>query len=239
MGVNSNAYSAYHEWKEWSDESFGTISTELEGVYVALLRKYIPKQSGMVLDFGFGNGEMLATLRKLGFETCGIEINPFLRDVASRKGYVVYSLLTDTGLPANACLDAITAFHVLEHLDKPVFLETMNRFSCLLRPGGVVLAAFPNGDSPFSASAFNGDITHMTLVGSSLADQVGSKFGMKLAAYESFPAVSDFSPSFSVRYKGRIRGCVEHMISQILSKAYYGNVRKVFSPVAIAVWEKM
>lgn len=71
-----SAYSIYHEWKDWSMESFGVVDSELKAVYSSLLRLHTTSSNGIAIDFGFGNGEMLTTLSDLGFQAIGVERNP-------------------------------------------------------------------------------------------------------------------------------------------------------------------
>jgi 2-polyprenyl-3-methyl-5-hydroxy-6-metoxy-1,4-benzoquinol methylase len=232
------AYSVYHEWKAWSDKSFGIASVELHAAYADLLRKHTHMTGGVAIDFGFGNGEMLATLRECGFRAIGIERNSYLRDIAVGNGYeITESLADDRLLPAGSVV-VVTALHVLEHLDKNNFRQTLGRFAELLQSGGVVLAAFPNGDSPFAASAFNGDITHVTWIGSSMAEQVGAMSGLKLTAFYAFPSLTTYSPRPLVRFKGLLRRSAEQLISGFISRVYYGGAGKVLAPVAVAVWSK-
>lgn len=233
------AYAVYHEWKNWTNASFGIGSPELHKVYAALIRAHSRSAGGHAIDFGFGNGEMLATLRELGFDTAGIERNPCLRETASQKGFSVAATLFENHLPAPGSVALITAFHVLEHLDKDALKASFARFSEFLRPDGCILAAFPNGDSPFSASAFNGDITHVTWIGSSMAEQLGAMSGLKLVAYRAFPSLSRHSSRPSVRAKGFLRSFAEWLVNGILSRIYYGGSGKVLSPVAVAVWAKV
>lgn len=233
-----NAYEIYHEWKDWTESSFGVGSPELHRAYAALLRTYSWNSGGHAIDFGFGNGEMLATLRSLGFDTTGIERNPVLREMAGRKGFSAAETLFDNQLPACGSVALITALHVLEHLDKDALGATLLRCSALLQSGGILLTAFPNGDSPFSASAFNGDITHATWIGSSMAAQLGAMSGLKLMAYRPFPPLSRYSSRLSVRAKGFLRSSAERVLSGVLSMVYYGGSGKVLSPVVVAVWTK-
>lgn len=232
------AYEIYHEWKDWTDDSFAIAGPELRGAYLALLSSYVPFHEGVAIDFGFGNGEMLSTLRASGFDAIGVERNPVLRELAARKGYESFESLTDARLPSSGAVAIITAFHVLEHLDRDTLRQTLSRFSELLRPGGIVLAVFPNGDSPFSASAFNGDITHVTWIGSSMAEQIGAMCGLELSAFQAFPSLTRYSPKLLSRIKGMLRSVIERLFNGLLSKVYYGSASKTLSPIAVAVWSK-
>jgi SAM-dependent methyltransferase len=233
-----NVYHAYHNWRSWSEDSFGIASPELEAVYRSLIRRYSRATQGYAIDFGFGNGEMLAILRSCGFRAIGIERNQHLCKIALQKGFEVFESLEEEFVPAKGTSALITAFHVLEHLDKKTLQQTLVRFGELLCSGGIVLAAFPNGDSPFSVSSFNGDITHNTWIGSSMAEQLGSISGLKLDAFHSFPALTTYSLSPFTRLRGLMRISAEKIISKIISAVYYGSQQKMLSPVAVAVWVK-
>lgn len=62
--------------------------------------------------------------------------------------------------------DLIVAFDVLEHLQNTELDLLLKEVSTKLKDGGLFLARFPNGDSPFSSFIQNGDPTHVNCIGS-------------------------------------------------------------------------
>jgi 2-polyprenyl-3-methyl-5-hydroxy-6-metoxy-1,4-benzoquinol methylase len=98
---------------------------------------------GRVLDVGCGRGELLQEFRRRGWDVQGTELS----DRASAYAREVLHLPVETGsldtigFPAGH-FDAITLWHVLEHVADPqALLLEANR---ILKPGGVFLVSVPN-----------------------------------------------------------------------------------------------
>ncbi|HEY3762913.1 MAG TPA: class I SAM-dependent methyltransferase [Verrucomicrobiae bacterium] len=98
-----------------------------------------------VLDIGCGNGTFLKQMRSLGWEVCGVEPDPQSAAQAQSAGLDVRVGLLQQQSLAEASFDAITAFHVIEHLHDPV--GTLRYSYKLLKPGGHITLATPNLDS--------------------------------------------------------------------------------------------
>jgi SAM-dependent methyltransferase len=74
----------------------------------------------------------------------------------------------------------VAAFDVMEHIPLdllPGFLSDVRR---VLKPGGLFLARFPNGDSPFGRHIQNGDPTHKTAIGSIRARYLAAQSGFDI-----------------------------------------------------------
>ncbi len=96
-----------------------------------------------LLDVGAGRGRFVAAARNAGFQADGIE--PSARGVrAAREQYAVElraeEIATATVAPDR--LDAVTVWHVLEHLDDPA--AALATVVAWLRPGGLILIGVPN-----------------------------------------------------------------------------------------------
>jgi len=116
-------------------------------------------QHSSLLEIGFGNGGFLSFCMRGGIKICGTEANSSLVHAAMESGFDVGVADDLHRFPAES-FDAVFALDVIEHIEPQ---ETINFIqSCLrvLKPGGRLLLRFPNGDSPFSVSNFNADITH-------------------------------------------------------------------------------
>jgi len=96
-----------------------------------------------VLDLGAGGGEMVYVLRRLGFDASGLEPNEgYARFARERLGVPVTSGRWQQAAIAPGSLSAVTLFHVMEHLDRP--LEAMRLIRGWLRTGGMLWIEVPN-----------------------------------------------------------------------------------------------
>ncbi|RME45677.1 MAG: class I SAM-dependent methyltransferase [Deltaproteobacteria bacterium] len=96
-----------------------------------------------LLDVGCGNGRFLALAASAGWVATGVEASP-AGAAAARSDYgltVHEGFLPDLSLPP-ASFDAITMWHVLEHI--PEFQRVVECCRDLLRPGGRLVIAVPN-----------------------------------------------------------------------------------------------
>lgn len=97
---------------------------------------------GRVLDVGCGAGETLTELRRLGWQTEGVEPDPRAAEHAIRRGLdVKVGLLEDQRYPSGS-FDAITMSHVIEHVHDPIVLLAECRR--VLKPNGLLVVTTPN-----------------------------------------------------------------------------------------------
>lgn len=99
-----------------------------------------------VLDVGCGNGGFLLGLKRHGYAVEGTEWSAeSARRIPADAGIPVHvGDLLDVELPARS-YDAITIWHVLEHVRRPY--DTLAKIRSLLRPGGWLFLAVPNAES--------------------------------------------------------------------------------------------
>lgn len=102
---------------------------------------------GRVLDVGCGRGFLLDAFRRRGWSVQGTELDERSAEHARK----VLGIPVQIGSPGSwpwpgGHFDAITLWHVLEHLEEPA--EMLERARRLLRPGGVLMAGVPNFGSP-------------------------------------------------------------------------------------------
>ncbi|WP_228236631.1 class I SAM-dependent methyltransferase [Allomuricauda sp. M10] len=95
--------------------------------------------SKSLLDIGAGTGDFLLFAQTKGFHVVGVEPNQSARQLSSEKGI---SLLEQLGAVADQKFDAITLWHVLEHL--PNLDEQITNMVSLLNDDGVLVIAVPN-----------------------------------------------------------------------------------------------
>ena len=88
-----------------------------------------------------------------GANYIGVEIQETLLESAREYGIEVYAAGEDlNAFIQNESIDLIIAFDVFEHMDLEEVLNSLSLFKELLRPGGLILARVPSGDSPFSGA---------------------------------------------------------------------------------------
>ena len=102
-----------------------------------------PSGAARLLDVGCGNGAFLVRMRAAGWGVEGIEPDPEARAFATGAGLTVHAGPLTTHPFGAAAFDAVTMNHVLEHLHEP--REVLAACARVLRPGGVLWIAAPNG----------------------------------------------------------------------------------------------
>jgi len=128
--------SAYHSVAAKTSGSLGYVSA-------LLLAGHKP---GNLLDIGCGIGTYAHEMEKLGWNCAGVEPNPRAAEAARRRGVdVTASDFEHTNVPLES-FDAVTLIHVLEHVPDPRTL--ISKCVSSLVPGGILLVAVPNFDSP-------------------------------------------------------------------------------------------
>ena len=109
---------------------------------LALLHRAI-RPPGRLVDAGAGRGRFVAAARAAGWDAHGVE--PSARGVAAARasyGVELEHAGLDRARVAPASVDAVTLWHVLEHVDDPA--SALARIHGWLRPGGIVLVGAPN-----------------------------------------------------------------------------------------------
>lgn len=102
---------------------------------------------GRLLDVGCGAGFFLATMRDLGWEVSGSEIDAEAAERARQRlgGATIHEgAVEDLELPAGR-YQAVSLVHVVEHLLEPA--ATLRHCARLLAPGGLLALVTPNAAS--------------------------------------------------------------------------------------------
>jgi glycosyltransferase involved in cell wall biosynthesis/SAM-dependent methyltransferase len=130
----------------------------------ALVQPYLPLLDGHgpVLDIGCGRGELLGALRDAGIEASGVDMDAGMAAQARAAGLEV--VIADAtshlrGLDEGG-LGAITAIHVIEHLEAGDLEELMALAATRLRPGGLFVAETVNPHAGHALKTFWVDRTH-------------------------------------------------------------------------------
>jgi SAM-dependent methyltransferase len=107
---------------------------------VGLFANY--RETGRLLDIGFGAGTLLDVAQDLGWEASGVEVSlPAVEQARSKNLDVRHGGLRDASYPDN-WFDVVTASEILEHLPEPV--EDLREIVRILRPGGLFWATTPS-----------------------------------------------------------------------------------------------
>ncbi|GGZ20319.1 methyltransferase [Echinicola pacifica] len=105
---------------------------------------YTKTKGKRLLDYGCGTGHFPAYAQSKGWDTVGIEPNADAAKLASQDfGIKVYNNLA--AIDKEKKFDAITLFHVLEHIHE--LDHTIHLLLSKLKSRGILLLAVPNHDS--------------------------------------------------------------------------------------------
>src|SRR5690606_12248047 len=107
-----------------------------------ILAKELP-QDANVLDYGCGAGEFLKYI-ETDFTTFGYEPSATARQLSIQK-FTKTKVINDLSEIADQSVDAITLWHVLEHIDNQD--DILNLFFNKLKPNGLLIIAVPNHTS--------------------------------------------------------------------------------------------
>ncbi|MFN2515202.1 MAG: methyltransferase domain-containing protein [Pyrinomonadaceae bacterium] len=132
------------------------------------LRVYLPllkdaKVADGVLDVGSGRGEWLEILQSEGLSGRGVDHNRVFVDQCRQRGLDVVEEDAITylrSLPDNS-LNAVTSFHLVEHLPFEVLIKLLDEIVRTLRSGGLLILETPNPENFVVGScSFYADPTH-------------------------------------------------------------------------------
>ncbi len=164
-------------------ESLAKLPSSFAGLYAAFedtfrgteeriksrLEAYLPLLTqvsalGPILDIGCGRGELLELLSQHGMDAYGVDFLQENIERCTKKG--LSALLEDAfehlqSVKPNS-LGAITAIHIIEHVDLEHQIELIDRSLAALAPGGVLIIETPNPENVTIGSCnFYLDPTHI------------------------------------------------------------------------------
>jgi SAM-dependent methyltransferase len=138
-----NSYQTYLPQEPEGIEAWRRSMAEVVSKSARLIEQEVGKP-GRILDVGCGFGFFLDHMNRRGWQTDGIEISPFGRDVIREK----FPALSVRGQPlpdpaiADETYEVITLFYVIEHLVNPI--QILKEVQRLLKPGGLMLVRWPH-----------------------------------------------------------------------------------------------
>lgn len=114
----------------------------------SILSRMLPRLEGKkLLDVGCGAGNYLSIMRKLGAHTYGVEPNQGACLEARKDGHDVYCGELFDSPYADRTFDAVTMWHVFEHMSDP--MRSLNAARRLLKMGGMLALIIPNSGSVY------------------------------------------------------------------------------------------
>ncbi len=222
-----DVYNDYDRWKGWSPDLKSAQERKLVDIE---LRRAGVSPPARVLEIGFGTGAMLRHLQSLGYECWGIERRSAHDEVLSAAGITIRSgEIVD--LP-QAHFDLVCAMDVFEHLEKPEILNVLHAIRGVLKPGGRLLARFPNGSSPFGLMNQAADLSHLTLLSVSSFSQACSIADLRF--------VGGWNSAVSWRGEGLVRSLIKpltlagrRMIETAIGAFFFGERRPLDANVTV------
>ena len=234
------SYENYELSQGWDAASFGSFSPEKGIYYSAELKRQglISSKDLHVLDIGFGNGSFLGWCRHRGWQCDGVEINERLIERARDHGYIVKNSINHFIRHAQRRpYDLITAFDVLEHIDRESQVTFLTSLQSICTQRTLVMLRFPNGDNPFSLPIQNGDVTHQTAIGQMMLRHI-----VQLAGFEIVSLGGPSQPMQGVSIFRRIGIAagkpLRWTIGTIIRHLFMGGASITFSSNLFAVLRK-
>ena len=137
-----------YEYKSYGLKKKSLLQRYIETLGISKKCKIVERISnrGNILDIGCGNGIFLRQMAKWGWNVSGIEINKAVVDSIPdrRKLNIKWGKLSDFTF-ADEYFDAITMWHVLEHLHYTG--NTLENIRSILKKDGVLIVCCPDVDS--------------------------------------------------------------------------------------------
>ena len=130
-----------------------------------LVRTCMPAERNVaILDIGCGHGAILDVLQQAGYDNArGVDGSGEQVQAAARlgiRGVAQGDLMQTLRESADASLDVVIAFDVIEHFTKAELIPLVDEVQRVLRSGGRWIIHVPNGESPFDNRIRFGDYTH-------------------------------------------------------------------------------
>jgi 2-polyprenyl-3-methyl-5-hydroxy-6-metoxy-1,4-benzoquinol methylase len=187
---------------------------------IDLVRAHV--SSGRLVEVGASVGFFAHLAKAAGFEVIAIEMDPrccaYLREVVGVK--VLESDDPVTALGARDGADAITLWHVLEHVDRPA--ELLAAAADALVPGGVLVVATPHlGSLQFRLLGARWPHIdaprHLALVPLATLEERTAELGLEREAVTTADPAGEYDAfGWQGLLPGRARGHLSHLTGRLI-----------------------
>lgn len=174
-------------------DSYADFLAMFRGPYERVLELMAPygevlRSQGPLLDIGCGRGELLDVAGSVGTQAHGVDLDAELVRQAVERGHSAEAGdgLAALARTADASLGAVSAIHVIEHLEVDALSTLFSEALRALRPGGILLAETINPYELSAATTFWVDPTHR--------GPVFPQVAMALALSVGFGEVAVYAP---------------------------------------------
>ena len=114
-----------------------------------------------ILDYGCGQGQLMAYLTRLGHDVEGCEISKSGREISKKRyGFVIHDASDDFFAKNIEKYDLVILSHVLEHFPNPI--EYVEKLKKLISRNGYIAVDVPNINS-WEASIYKGIYIHLDI----------------------------------------------------------------------------
>lgn len=156
-----------------------------------ILRQYITiiksSDNSIALDVPCGYGNLLHLYKEAGLSATGFDLDENQVNLAKSIGLNA-SVMDVFDVITTREYAAISSFDFIEHLEKGVALNLIEKFYGMLRPNGYLFLRTPSGDSPFGLRDFAEDPTHKWIGTSNSVSSLLYICGFKsVTIYEDWP----------------------------------------------------
>lgn len=158
-----------------------------------------------LLDIGCGTGYFLQAAKEQGWIVSGIEKDEKARKSATARAGLEVKDEKSLGEMTDASFDAVTLWHVLEHMEK--LNGTVGKIRDILTPGGIMVLALPNHrsyDAGFYKERWAAyDIPrHLWHFSPASVERLLSNHGMRIVKRYAMPLDAFYISLLSEKYKG-------------------------------------
>ncbi len=186
-GIRKSILKKYYGYSHLSTSIFNDLVSPVLKLFSQKFEVPYTK-NGKLLDVGCGNGRYLDGMKKLGWQTQGVEFNASAVEVCKLSGLTVHH-----GDLFSACLESntfevINVSHVIEHVPNPVAFFT--ELARVLKPNGSLVIKTPNslalGRKLFNTNWYHNDVPrHLYLFAYQNLSVLANNCGLKMQQFKT------------------------------------------------------